>query len=210
MGKGCWAAAGVAFLCVFPLRRAQATEVALDLRQTLVQNKSTPESVIFPTLTFAVTVSEHVSVGAGYEMVQNHDAILWKSDSSGKKPISLSAIRVGCWYRGGEKRHGLTLAAGPIVSFANAAISLDTSPTAYDGFGSDSYFVNTGVDMSIGYVGRHGRVEVFMTPSWVYGRVVSPAVGRPQTLNAVEARIGVSFTLLLGSWSGQDGADGGA
>jgi hypothetical protein len=132
-------------------------------------------------------------------MVQNHDAILWKADHSGVRPISLSAIRVGCWYRGGEKRHGLTLAMGPLVSYGNSAISLGTSPDSYYGFGSDSYFINTGVDMSIGYVGRHGRVEVFMTPSWVYGRVVSPAAGKSENHSAIEARIGVSFTLLLGS-----------
>lgn len=200
MGRAGWAAVvGVALLCALPSRPAQATEVALDLRQTLLQTKSRPESVIFPTLTVGVTVSERLSVGVGYEMIQNHDAIFWKTDHSGMKPLSLSAIRVGCWYRGGENRHGLTLAMGPIVSFANSTISLDTSPTAREGFGSDSYFINTGVDMSIGYVGRHGRVEVFMTPSWVYGRVVSPAVGKSETHSAIEASIGVSFTLLLGS-----------
>jgi hypothetical protein len=195
-----WAAAiGVALVCAIPSRPAQATEISLDLRQTLLQAKSTPESVIFPTLTLGVTVSEHIAVGAGYEVFQNHDATFWDSAHSGMRPISLSAIRVGCWYRDGEIRHGLTLAIGPIISYANSAISRDTSPSYIDGFGSDSYFINTGVDMSIGYVGRRGRVELFMTPSWVYGRVVSPAVGRSENHSGIEARIGVSFALLLGT-----------
>lgn len=200
MTKTCWTTVvGVALLGALSSRPARATEVAFDLRQTLVQTKSTPESVVAPTLTLAVSVNENVSVGAGYEMRQNHDAVFWKSSVSGSKPISLAAIRVGCWYRGGEKRHGLTLAMGPIVSYANSAISLDTSPSSFEGLGSDSYFINTGVDMSIGYVGRRGRVELFMTPSWAYGRVVSPAVNRSDSHSAFEARIGLSFTLLLGS-----------
>jgi hypothetical protein len=188
----------VVLLSSMPLlsRPAQATEVSLDLRQTLVQPKSTPESVVFPTLTLALAIGEHVWVGAGYEMAQNHDAVFFRSELSGERPISLSAIRVGCWYRGGERRYGLTYAIGPLVTYANTAISLGTSPS---GVGNDTYFVDAGADMSIGYVGRRGRVEAFMAPARSYGRVVSPAAGKTEHPSAFVARIGVAFTLLLGS-----------
>jgi hypothetical protein len=190
----------VALLSSALARPAQATEVSLEVRQTLVQPKNTPGSVLAPTGTLALTVTEHVWLGVGYELVQNHDAVLWSSDLRGDRPISLSAIRVGAWYRGGEGRHALTYAIGPLLTYANAAISLDASPSALNTHrNTDTYFLDAGADLSIGYVGRRGRVEVFMTPAWSYGRVVSPDVGKSERHSAFEARIGVAFALMVGS-----------
>jgi hypothetical protein len=179
-------------------RPARATQVSFEVRQTLVQTVATPSSFVAPTGTLAVTVTEHFWVGAGYDMVQNHDAIFWRSDMRGQKPIALSAIRVGSWYRNGETRHGLTYAIGPLITYANLAISLDASPSAFDGLSSKTYFIDSGADMSIGYVGRRGRVEAFMSPAWSYGRLVSPAVGKDEHTSALVVRIGVAFALLIG------------
>lgn len=193
---------GAALVASLPAwsRPAQATEVSFELRHTLAQTKMTADTLVAFTGTLALAVTEHVWVGAGYEIVQNHDATIWKSSNLGYKPIVLSAIRAGCWYRGGEQRHGVTYAIGPAVSYANAAISLGTSPSSWtSGLDNGTYFVDSGPDMSIGVVGTRGRIEAFLTPAWSYGRVASPAISQVERLHTFAVRFGVAFSLIFGS-----------
>jgi hypothetical protein len=177
-------------------RRAEAMQTSVEVRQTLVQPKMTPDFVVMLTGTLALAFAEHWWAGAGYELLQHHDAILWTSETSGHKPIVLSALHAGCWYRGGETRHGLTYSIGALVTYANRAFSLSPSPNGLD---NGTYFVDSGADMSIGYIGTRARLEVFMTPAWSYGRVASPAVAKDEPHSAFLLRMGVAFALVFGS-----------
>jgi hypothetical protein len=144
----------------------------------------------------AFPLTEHLWLGGGYELIQDYDAILWTSELEGHKPIVMSGIRAGAWYRGGAVDRGMSWAAGGLVTFANSAISIEHRP---DNLNRDTSVVDVGADLSIGRVRNGLRVEVFATPAWSYGRVASPAVHKTETLSAFTYRIGVAFAILLGS-----------
>ena len=175
-------------------RRAEATEATIELRLTppLVRPNHAPG--LGAILAFSLT--EHLWVGAGYEPTQDYDAILWTSEIEGHKPIVMSGIRVGAWYRGGAARHAMSWAAGPLFTFANPAISLERSPKGLD---SGTSVFDFGADLSIGHVWEGFRLEAFATPAWSLGRVASPAVHEEERLSAFTYRFGVALTILVGS-----------
>jgi hypothetical protein len=175
-------------------RAAGATQVALELRHTpiLVRPNHTPS--LCPML--ALSPVEHWWIGAGYELVQDYDAILWKSDKEGHKPIVLSGLRLGSWYRGGDEHYGTSVLVGGIVTVANSTFSLPSSPT---GITRDTFIVDVGLDLMVGHVWKANIFSIFMTPAWSVGRIVSPAVNRTETYSAITFRIGWALTFLFGS-----------
>jgi hypothetical protein len=188
------AALFVASLVGISARRADATEVTVELRQTpmLVRPNDTPSLCAM----LALSLSEHVWAGAGYELIQDYDAIVWTSENAGHKPIVLSGIRAGAWYRGGAAHRAFTWAAGPLFTFANPAISVVSPHEALD---HGTSFFDFGFDFSIGHVWQSVRIEGFATPAWSVGRVISPAVHREDNYSAFTYRFGVALAILLGS-----------
>jgi len=184
----------VAGLVTLAPRRAEATEVTIELRNTppLVR----PDD--FPSLCalLAFSLSEHIWAGAGYELIQDYDAILWTYENEGHKPIVMSGIRAGGWYRGGPAHHGMTWAAGPLFTFANSAISYGHSPQTLD---RGTYVFDLGADVSIGHVWQGFRLEAFATPAWSLGRVSSPALGTHENYSAFTYRFGMALAILVGS-----------
>ena len=185
----------VSGLVGFAPTSAQATQVSIEVRHTpmLVRPKD------FPSLCgiLAFSLTEHLWIGAGYELIQDYDAILWKSEYEGHKPIAMSGIRAGAWYRGGATRHGMSWAAGGLLTYANPGVTFGgPSP---QGLGRDTYVVDFGADLSIGHVWRFVRLEGFATPAWSYGRIVSPAIGTEERYSAFTYRIGGALAFLLGS-----------
>ena len=174
-------------------RRAEATEVTIEIRHTppLVRPDKYPSLCAI----LALSLSEHVWAGAGYEWIQDYDAILWTSETEGHKPIVMSGLRAGAWYRGVDER-AFTWAAGPLFTFANPAFSIAHSPGTLD---SGTSVFDIGVDFSIGRVWRSVRVEGFATPAWSLGRVTSPAVHKEERYNAFTYRFGVALAVLVGS-----------
>jgi hypothetical protein len=175
-------------------RRVKAAEVTIEMRSTppFVRPNGTPSLGAI----LALSLTEHWWVGAGYELVQDYDAILWTSESEGHKPIVMSGISAGAWYRGGAAHHALTWAAGPHFTFANPAISPARSPET---LGSSTSVVDFGADFSIGHVWQGVRVEGFATPAWSLGQVTSPAVHKEERLSAITYRFGVALAILVGS-----------
>lgn len=175
-------------------RPAEAAEATIELRQTpvLVRPNGTPSLCAM----LALSPTEHVWVGAGYELVQDYDAILWTSESEGHKPIVMSGLRAGVWYRGGAARRAFTWAVGPLFTFANPAISLASPHRPLD---RGTSFFDFGFDFSVGHVWRSVRVEGFATPAWSVGRVVSPAVHKEESYGAFTYRLGVALAILVGS-----------
>jgi hypothetical protein len=184
----------VSSLSIVQPRPAGATQVAFELRHTpiLVRPNHTPS--LCPIL--ALSPVEHWWIGAGYELVQDYDAILWKSDKEGHKPIVLSGLRLGSWYRGGDDQHGASVLVGTIVTVANSSFSLPASPT---GITHDTFVVDLGLDLAVGHVWKTTLLSVFMTPAWSVGRIASPAVNRTETYNAITFRIGGALTFVFGS-----------
>jgi len=175
-------------------RRAEATQATLELRLTPMLVRPNRAPSLCPML--AISLTEHVWVGAGYEFVQDYDAILWTSESEGHKPIVMSGIRAGAWYRGGAGQNSMSWAAGPLFTFANPAISDGHSPQALD---SGTSVVDFGADFSIGHLWEWVRFEAFATPAWSFGRVASPAVHREERLSGFTYRFGVALAVFLGS-----------
>jgi len=188
------AASLVAGLVGVAPRRAEATQVSIEVRNTppLVRPDGTPSLCGI----LALSLTERWWVGAGYEWVQDYDAILWTSETEGHKPIVMSGIRAGAWYRGGAAQRAFTWAVGPLFTFANPAISLVSPHKPLD---SGTSFFDFGFDFSIGHVWQNVRVEGFATPAWSIGRVVSPAVHKVESYSAFTYRLGVALAFLLGS-----------
>jgi hypothetical protein len=188
------AASSVAGLIGVAPRRAEATGVTIEVRTTppLVRPDDGPSLCGM----LALSLTEHLWAGVGYEWVQDYDAILWTSETEGHKPIVMSGIRAGAWYRGGAAQHALTWAAGPLFTFANPAISLVSPHRPLD---SGTSFFDFGFDFSIGHVWQSVRLEGFATPAWSIGRVVSPAVHKEESYSAFTYRLGVALAFLLGS-----------
>lgn len=174
-------------------RRSEATQMSIELRLTppLVRPYDFPS--ICPMLAFSLT--EHVWAGAGYEWLQDYDAILWTSENEGHRPIEMSGIRAGAWYRGGAAHDGMSWAAGPLFTFANTAISLGRGPVGLD---SGTSIFDFGADFSIGHAGQWFRLEVFATPAWSVGRVASPAVHKEERFSAFTYRFGLA-SIVVGS-----------
>ena len=78
-------------------RRSEATQLSIELRLTppFVRPNGSPS--LCPML--AVSLTEHLWAGVGYEWTQDYDAILWTSEYEGHKPIVMSGLRAGAWYR---------------------------------------------------------------------------------------------------------------
>jgi hypothetical protein len=152
----------------------------------------------FPSLCpmVAFSLAEHLWAGAGYELIQDYDAILWTSENEGHKPIVMSGIRAGAWYRGGAARHTTSWAAGPLFTFANPAISLEHSPKTLD---RGTSVIDFGVDFSFGHLWQRVRFEAFATPAWSLGRVTSPAVHKQERYSGFTYRIGVALAIGVGS-----------
>jgi hypothetical protein len=175
-------------------RRAEATEVTFEMRSTppFVRPNGTPGLGAI----LALSLTEHVWVGAGYELIQDYDAIVWTSENAGHKPVVMSGICVGTWYRGGAAHDAFTWAAGPLFTFANPAISLSSSPHGID---TGTSIFDLGLDFSIGHIWQSVRVEGFATPAWSLGQVASPAINKNERLSAFTYRFGVALAILLGS-----------
>jgi hypothetical protein len=171
---------------------AQATGLALELRHTPMRIRP----MDLPSLCLMVSFSptERLWIGVGYELIQDYDAIAWKSEYEGYKPIAMSGIRAGAWYRGGPAHWGFSWAIGPLFTYASPAIS--------DGgkyLGSDTYVLDLGGDASAGYVWGRVRLSGFGTPAWSLGRIVSPAVDSKERYSAFTWRVGLAFAVLFGS-----------
>jgi hypothetical protein len=180
-------------------RDAWARQLAIELRLTpiLVRPNDTPS--LCPML--ALQLTEHLWAGAGYELIQDYNAILWTSELEGHKPIVMSGVRAGAWYRGGPPRHGLTWAAGGLLTLATPALSLVQSPDELDdhpnGLDGDTTIVDFGADLALGHVGESFRLEAFATPAWSYGVVRSPAIWKEETYSAFTYRFGVALAILV-------------
>ncbi len=171
---------------------AQATGLSLELRHTPMRIR--PSDLPSLCLLVAFSPTEHFWLGAGYELIQDYDAITWESENLGHKPIEMSAVRAGAWYRGGPAHRGFSWAVGPLVSYA--------SPTFAGGeryLGRDSYVLDLAGDASAGYVWGRVRLGAFATPAWSLGRIVSPAVGSRERYSAFTWRVGLAFALVFGS-----------
>ena len=174
--------------------KSEATQLAIELRLTppLVRPLDLPS--FCPML--ALSLTEHLWAGVGYEWVQDYDAILWTSENEGHKPIAMSGIRAGAWYRSETAYRAMSWAAGPLFTFANTAISNDHSPRGLD---SGTSVVDFGADFSIGRLWRWFRFEAFATPAWSYGQVASPAVHRTERYSAFTYRFGLALAIIMGS-----------
>jgi hypothetical protein len=181
------------FVGVAP-RRAEAMQATLELRLTPMLVRPNRSPSLCPML--ALSLTEHVWVGTGYELIQDYDAILWTSQYEGHKPIVMSGIRAGAWYRGGAGHNSFTWAAGPLFTFANPTISDGHSPRELD---SGTSVVDFGADFSIGHRWERVRLEAFATPAWSLGRIASPAVHREDRLSSFTYRFGVALAVFLGS-----------
>jgi hypothetical protein len=180
-------------------RSAQARQLAIELRHTpiLVRPNGTPS--LCPMLSLQLT--NHFWAGAGYELVQDYDAILWTSELEGHKPIVMSGVRAGAWYRGGPAQHGLTWAAGGLLTLATPDLSLVLSPEELDdhanGLDGHTTIVDFGVDLTLGYVWQSFRLEAFATPAWSLGVVRSPAIWKEETYSELTYRFGVTLAILV-------------
>jgi hypothetical protein len=181
-------------------RSVWARQLSLELRHTpiLVRPNGTPS--LCPMLGLQLT--EHLWAGAGYELVQDYDAVLWTSELEGHKPIVMSGVRAGAWYRGGPAHHGLTWAAGGMLTLATPGLSLVHSPEELDdhpnGLEGETTIVDLGVDLTVGYVWESLRLEAFATPAWSFGVVRSPAIWKEEDYSAFTHRFGVSLAILVG------------
>jgi hypothetical protein len=177
-----------------------APALAAETRPT-IEMRVTPPFVRpyrAPTLCMmlAFPVAPQWWLGAGYEFVQDYDAVLWTAKDTGHKPVVMSGIHAGGWYRGGAERQGLTWAAGGLVTFANSTFSLASSPDEID---AHTYVIDVGGDFSFGKVRDGFRFEVFATPAWSFGRIASTAIDESEGLSQFTYRFGVALAVLIGS-----------
>jgi hypothetical protein len=185
---------GTLFSSAFAIpQAANATQVSFELRHTPMRIRPNDTPSLCPML--ALSLSDHWWAGTGYELVQDYDAVLWTSQYVGHKPIVMSGIRAGTWYRGGPSRDGMAYSIGGLFTFASPALSPDRSPKGID---NGTWIVDFGADFTLGYVWTRVRLGVFATPAWSYGRVSSPAVQRSERYSAFTYRVGLAFAVALG------------
>ena len=187
----------LAGLIAAPVRAAESQEpnvptIELRLTPFLVRPYRAPSMCAL----LAFPLAEHWWVGGGYELIQDYDAVLWTAKDTGHKPIVMSGIRAGSWYRGGASRRGTSWAAGGLVTYSNPVLSVSRKPAGLTG---DTYMVDFGGDLSAGYVWDGFRLEAFATPAWSYGRIASPAIGKDERYSGFTYRIGVALAILVGS-----------
>jgi len=184
---------GAAFCLVAALPgTAHATQVAVEFRHTpmLVRPNDTPSLCGM----LALSLGEHWWAGAGYELVQDYDAVLWTGQDVGRKPIVMSGLRAGGWYRGDAFRGGMSFSLGGLFTVANRSFSIETSRDLDNG----TYVVDFGLDLTLGHAWKGFRLEAFATPAWSYGRIVSPAVDRDDRYSAFTYRVGGVLAILIG------------
>lgn len=175
-------------------RRSEATQLSIEMRLTppFVRPNGFPS--LCPML--ALSLTGHLWAGAGYEALQDYDAILWTSKNVGHKPIVMSGLRAGAWYRSETAYRAMSWAAGPLFTFANPVLANDHSP---GGLNSGTSVVDFGADFSIGRLWRWFRFEAFATPAWSYGQVASPAVHKTERYSAFTYRFGLAMAIVVGS-----------
>jgi hypothetical protein len=171
---------------------AQARQLSVDMRLTPMFERPNDTPSLCPML--ALSLTDHWWVGAGYELLQDYDAIVWTSETFGRKPVNLSGIRAGTWYRGGASRQGMSFSVGGVLTFANRAFSLGASPAGLD---NRTYFVDFGADLTFGRTWDVFRLELFATPAWSYGRVSSPAIHKDERYSAFTYRVGAALAVVL-------------
>lgn len=178
--------------------RAEATQVSIEMRITPPFDPVFRRPMDLPSICpmLALSLSDHWWVGAGYEALQDYDAILWTSETEGHKPIAMSGIHAGTWYRGGAIRDSMTYSVGGLLTFANPVFSIDPKPA---GINNGTSVVDFGIDLTWGHVWRNFRVEFFATPAWSYGQASSPAVHKDEHFSAFTYRVGVALAFRLGS-----------
>jgi hypothetical protein len=180
-------------------RSAQARQLAIEMRLTppWVRPNGTPSLCAL----LGLQLTEHLWAGAGYELIQDYDAIFWTSALEGHKPIVMSGVRAGAWYRGGPARHGLTWAAGGLLTLATPSLSLARSPDQIgqdkNGLDGHTTIVDFGADFAVGHVWDSFRLEAFATPAWSLGVIRSPAIWKEETYNAFTYRFGVALSILV-------------
>jgi hypothetical protein len=172
---------------------AEARPAQLGVRVTPMRERPRDTISLCPML--SLSLGEHLWVGAGYELIQDYDVIWWKSDLEGHKPITLSGIRAGAWYRGGADRNGFSYGVGGIYTLANRLFSLESKPSGLD---SGTYVMDFGGDASAGWIWNEFRLELFATPAWSYGKISSPAIHKDETYSAFTYRVGVELSWRLG------------
>lgn len=172
---------------------AEARPIRLGVRVTPMKERPKKSPSLCPMLSLSLT--DHLWVGGGYELVQDYDAILWTSELAGHKPVVLSGGRAGAWYRGGADRNGLSYSLGGIFTVAHRALSLEINPAGVD---SGTYVMDFGADVTFGKVWDNFRLELFATPAWSYGNISSPAVHKNERYNAFTYRIGVELAWRIG------------
>jgi hypothetical protein len=188
----------VLLLSAIAAPRAEATQVSFELRITPPFDPVFRRPMDLPSICpmLALSLSDYWWVGAGYEALQDYDAILWTSETEGHKPIAMSGIRAGTWYRGGALRDSMTYSVGGLLTFANPVFSINRQPT---GINRDTSVVDLGADLTWGHVWQNFRLEFFATPAWSYGRVSSPAIHKDERLNAFTYRVGLALACRFGS-----------
>jgi len=178
--------------------RTEATQVSIEMRITPPLDPVFRRPMDLPSICpmLALSLADHWWVGAGYEELQDYDAILWTSETEGHKPIAMSGIHAGTWYRGGAARNSMTYSVGGLLTYANPVFSIDPKPAGID---SGTSVVDFGVDLTWGHVWQDFRLEFFATPAWSYGRVRSPAIHQDERFNAFTYRVGVALAVRFGS-----------
>lgn len=169
---------------------ARAAQLSIDMRLTPFVERPSDKASLGVLLGFAP--GKHWWAGVGYELVQDYDAILWTSEYEGHKPVVMSGLRAGGWYRGGALREGLTYSAGGLLTFANRSFSVDPSPRQLD---NATYVVDFGADFTFGRLWEIFRLELFATPTWSYGRIASPARHTDQRYRGFTYRIGLALAV---------------
>jgi hypothetical protein len=184
------AAIGISALAV--PQEANAAQVSFELRQT-VRLRITDLAKL--GVMVGMPLSDRCWAGVGYEFFQDYDAVLWSSETSGHKPVVMSGIRAGSWYRGGAVQYGMTYSMGGILTVASPAYSPPRGPNGID---NDTWVVDFGADLTFGYVWSRVRLGVFATPAWSYGRIASPAAHKSERYSAFTYRVGLAFAVNFG------------
>lgn len=189
------ASVACAGLCALPAQADDTVHPTIEMRITAAFTRPYDLPSLCPML--ALPLTRHLWIGGGYELIQDYDAVIWKSSDEGHTPVAMSGIRAGAWYRGGPAHQAMSFALGGLVTFATPDISLARAPSELD---SGSYAVDLAADFSIGHVWQGFRVEGFATPAWSWGRFSSTTVpDRQDRLSAFTYRIGVALAIIIGS-----------
>jgi hypothetical protein len=182
-------------LFAMPAQADDTVHPTIEMRITAAFTRPYDFPSLCPMLAFPLT--RRLWIGGGYELIQDYDAIIWKSNDEGHTPVAMSGIRAGAWYRGGPAHEAMSFALGGLVTFSSPTVSLVRAPSELD---SGSYAVDLAADFSIGHIWQGFRVEGFATPAWSWGRFSSTTLpDKQERLNAFTYRIGVALAIMIGS-----------